>query len=144
MRLFLALTALAVASFAGPAAAIDLVISVADVPSQEGSVGCALFASETGFPDDSSRALKRERVAVIPDRPIECRWKGLEPGTYAVAVAHDENQNGETDKNWLGIPSEAWGVSNNVRPRLRAPRFEEAAFELPPQPIVRMTIRLAR
>jgi len=34
------------------------------------------------------------------------------------------------DKNWFGIPREPWGVSNSVRPRLRAPRFDEAMLEL--------------
>ena len=65
-------------------------------------------------------------------------------GTYAVAASHDANGNGRTDTNWVGIPTEAWGVSNNVRPRLRAPRFEEAAFELPETKSLRLQIRLAR
>ena len=28
------------------------------------------------------------------------------------------------------MPKEAWGVSNNVRPRLRAPRFDVAVLEV--------------
>ncbi len=48
------------------------------------------------------------------------------PGTYAVAVYHDANSNGKLDANFLGIPREGYGVSNDVRPRFRAPRFSEA------------------
>ncbi len=48
------------------------------------------------------------------------------PGTYAVAVHHDANVNGKMDTNLLGIPKEGYGVSNDPRPRFRAPRFDEA------------------
>ncbi len=48
------------------------------------------------------------------------------PGVYAVAVHHDANSNGKLDANFLGIPREGYGVSNDVRPRFRAPRFSEA------------------
>ena len=58
------------------------------------------------------------------------RFDQLEPGSYAITVYHDKNDNRRFDKNRLGIPREAWGVSNNVRPRLRAPRFDEAMLVL--------------
>lgn len=48
------------------------------------------------------------------------------PGTYAVAVHHDANTNGKMDTNFFGVPKEGYGVSNDPRPRFRAPRFEEA------------------
>ena len=48
------------------------------------------------------------------------------PGTYAVAVHHDANANGAMDSNFLGMPKEGYGVSNDVRSRFRPPRFSEA------------------
>jgi uncharacterized protein (DUF2141 family) len=50
-------------------------------------------------------------------------------GRYAVMVMHDENDNGKLDSNALGIPTEAYGFSNNVRV-MRKPTFDETAFEL--------------
>jgi uncharacterized protein (DUF2141 family) len=38
-------------------------------------------------------------------------------------VAHDLNGNHKTGTNWVGLPLEPWGVTNNVRPILRAPKF---------------------
>jgi uncharacterized protein (DUF2141 family) len=61
---------------------------------------------------------------------VTCRFTGLADGTYAIAASHDLNGNKAVDTNFMGIPTEAWGVSNNVRPTLRAPRFEEAAFRV--------------
>lgn len=48
------------------------------------------------------------------------------PGTYAVAAHHDANANGRMDTNFVGIPKEGYGVSNDPRPRFRPPRFSEA------------------
>lgn len=55
------------------------------------------------------------------------RFEGIAPGTYAVAAGHDLNGNRKIDANWVGIPQEPWGVSKEVRPALRPPKFEEAA-----------------
>ncbi len=52
------------------------------------------------------------------------------PGAYAVAVHHDANSNGKVDANFLGIPREGYGVSNDARPKFRAPRFGEARVAL--------------
>ena len=39
----------------------------------------------------------------------------IPPGTYAVKVHIDENENGKLDTNFLGIPKEQYGISNNGR-----------------------------
>jgi uncharacterized protein (DUF2141 family) len=57
-----------------------------------------------------------------------CQFNDIPPGVYAVAVFHDENANGKLDKNFLGIPREGYGASNNVRPKMSAPAFKDAAF----------------
>jgi uncharacterized protein (DUF2141 family) len=57
----------------------------------------------------------------------------IEPGLHAVSVQHDENNNGKLDTDFLGIPHEGVGVSNNPQPRRGPPRFAEAAFRLSPQ-----------
>ncbi|MGK0298871.1 MAG: outer membrane protein [Gammaproteobacteria bacterium] len=45
----------------------------------------------------------------------------------AVLVYHDANQNGILDKNFIGIPREAIGLSNNYRPK-GPPSFDRASF----------------
>lgn len=51
-------------------------------------------------------------------------------GTYAAAAYHDENGNTKLDRNWIGFPVEAFGVSNNPPMFLIPPSHEEAAFEV--------------
>ncbi|MDJ0951411.1 MAG: DUF2141 domain-containing protein [Alphaproteobacteria bacterium] len=140
--LALAVPGSAVASDAGPALTGDITAVISGAETDSGQIGCALFAAPDGFPLDASRATT---VWLDVQRGgAECRFEGLTSGWYAVAVSHDLNGNRKTDTNFLGIPEEAWGVSNNVRPTFRAPRFEEAAFQLAEGGAVRLEVRLAR
>ncbi len=107
----------------------DLIVDVSGAPSQSGQIGCALHSQAEGFPMDNSRATQSWHA--VSNNGATCTFTGLTAGTYAVAVSHDTNANKKTDTNLVGIPTEAWGVSNNVRPRLRAPRFDEAGFAVP-------------
>ncbi|KAA9339908.1 DUF2141 domain-containing protein [Hymenobacter busanensis] len=52
----------------------------------------------------------------------------LEPGEWAVAITQDVNNNDKLDKNMVGIPTEPYGFSNNFRPRLAAPDFDDCKF----------------
>ena len=124
--MFAALVLGSTASAESPASGVLVVVS--NVESARGFVQCALFSNAEGFPMAGTDALSTRLPAAAGT--IECRFENLQPGSYAVAVAHDANDNGKTDTNFVGIPKEAWGVSNGVRPRMRPPRFEEARFDL--------------
>ena len=50
------------------------------------------------------------------------------PGTYAVQVFHDTNDNMKIDRSLLGIPEEGMGFSNDARFRFGPPSFAEAAI----------------
>jgi uncharacterized protein (DUF2141 family) len=135
--------AAAVALCAAPAWAADLVVTVTNIKDDAGFVGCALFAAEAAqqFPLDPSRAVTR-RAPATPGR-MRCEFAGLAAGSYAVSAAHDRNGNGKTDRNLVGIPTEPWAVSNNVRPTLRAPRFAESAVTLAADEVKQIELLLA-
>jgi uncharacterized protein (DUF2141 family) len=124
----LTLVTFSLAVIAVQSSTAEIIIFVSDVPSDNGTVACAVFSTHKGFPLDTSEAIlhsKKARQGVA-----ECRFESLPSGTYAAAVFHDKNDNGRIDLNFFGIPTEAWGVSNNARPQRRAPRFDEASFQL--------------
>jgi uncharacterized protein (DUF2141 family) len=52
----------------------------------------------------------------------------LAPGEYAISVLHDENGNGKPDTNFLGIPKEGIGTSNNAKGRLGPPAYADCTF----------------
>ena len=113
---------------AKPVFCAELSIRVTGVVDTKGEIGCQLFSSSEGFPLDGSKA---KLVSTKPHQnKAQCRFENLSPGTYAVAVGHDLNGNQKVDTNFFGLPTEAWGVSKNIRHSLKAPSFEEASFKI--------------
>ncbi len=115
---------LGLAASVAPAAANEIVVNVTGVRSADGEIGCALHARPAGFLSGASDAPAQWRKA--DPKGVTCRFPGLAAGQYAIAVLHDLNGNRKTDTNLFGMPTEDWGVTNNVRPSMRAPTFEEA------------------
>ena len=109
---------------------ITLHVMVADFENADGAAGVAVWNGAQGFPEEIEHALATTYTE-ITDGMAAADFGPFPPGVYAVTVYHDKNDNQRFDKNWLGMPRESWGVSNNVRPRLRAPRFDEARLDLP-------------
>lgn len=120
------------------ASAAEVLVNLTGVRSHEGNIGCLLFNQEDGFPKAVEKAFDKQ-VHPAMNNAI-CQFTGLSAGAYAVAANHDANANQKLDTNLLGIPKEAWGVSNNIRKSLRAPTFEEAQFKL--QAGQRLTIEI--
>jgi uncharacterized protein (DUF2141 family) len=90
--------------------------------------------------------VKARAVRILPvnrEGNLACSFPELGPGTYAVSCFHDVNGNGSMDTNFLGIPSEPYGASNNARPKFRAPNWQETRFEWK-KGAVPMTIRLEK
>jgi uncharacterized protein (DUF2141 family) len=123
------------------ARAAELTIKV-EGDSTDGNIGCALFSNPKGFPMDAAGAIQK----FSPNTPTgsEFIFSNLKSGKYAVSVMNDQNGNKILDKNLLGIPKEEWGVSNNIRPTLRAPKFEEAVFEIDEKSDLTLKIRIQK
>ncbi len=118
-----------VADQAAPATeTVMLDLSISDSRSADGQFLVAVFGSAEGFMSDYARAVARAVVNAAEAGSVRF---DLPPGQYAVAVLHDRNSNNKLDTNWMGIPTEGYGASNNPKPRFRAPRFSEAQFTLP-------------
>jgi uncharacterized protein (DUF2141 family) len=92
-----------------------------------GKVVVGLFKKTDEFPDINKKATMRGSVK-IKNRKATYKFKNVKPGVWAIAVYHDENNNGKLDTNFLGIPKEGWGASRNPRPRMGAPDFDDAKF----------------
>ncbi len=108
--------------------ASDLIVKVPGPKPAQGQIGCALFENSPAFPMDNSSAKQIWLAAEVTG--VTCKFNDLAPGIYAVSVGYDINGNKKVDTNFLGVPKEGWGVSNNVVPKLRAPTFSEAQFEV--------------
>jgi uncharacterized protein (DUF2141 family) len=68
------------------------------------------------------------KIPPIKNNQVIVEIDSLEFREYAVRVFHDENKNEELDTNFLGIPTEDYGYSNNVSAWFGPPSWERAKF----------------
>jgi len=111
-------------------------------PPESGEIACALFGSGDAFPEESADA--RGLFVAVSGTVATCTFDEVAPGQYAVAAFLDTNGNRTNDRNFVGMPTEPWGVSNNVRPLMSAPSFEEAAFTVGEGERVTIEIQLVK
>jgi len=106
----------------------NLAVSITDFRSPDGEIQIGLYNNKESFP----LVDKQYRFIILEVNEFKGSYiiKNLPEGEYAVAVLHDENSDKICNKNLLGIPKEGYGFSNNFRPRLSAPKFEDCKFEL--------------
>ncbi len=98
----------------------SLTVHIDCLESDAGSIQIAVFDSPTTH-------LKTATVAgqlSAAQRPPTWTTSALPPGDYSFAVYHDENGNGQLDKNRVGWPKEPFGFSNNRRIRLGPPSWK--------------------
>jgi uncharacterized protein (DUF2141 family) len=115
-----------------------VIVRIEGFRSDAGHAFVALHASSDGFPGAESAA----RVARTPiaEGETAVTFDAVAPGTYAVAVVHDENGNGKLDTNLLGIPREGVGASNGAQGRFGAARFDDAEFTLSGDVVIPLAI----
>ena len=104
-----------------------IVVQLNGIKEQSGQVLLSLFKSDEGFPTHPEKAFRWSKVKVTSSSLI-ISLDGLPLGTYAIAVVHDENSNNVMDRNWLGLPDEPYGISNNITGTIVPPKFDEAKF----------------
>ena len=104
-------------------------VNILNIRNSTGTVACALFDSPEGFPNEFLRFATNIMIIKIRKSQARCDFEDIPPGTYAMAVVHDENMNGKLDANWIGIPVEGYGFSNDAKALLGAPSFSDASFQ---------------
>lgn len=106
-----------------------LTIFITGARSAKGKMIVWLFKDAPGYPSDTSKIFRQQSVDVDPStKTAQVTFKDLPPGTFAVTVLHDENNNGKMDKKLFGMPKESYGASNNPGKKMRAANFDEAKF----------------
>jgi uncharacterized protein (DUF2141 family) len=120
VKLLLPLSLLLIAD--APAAPIE--VQVTGVRSAQGAVWVSVCPEKQFLGDCPMSASVPARIGAVT-----VVLSNVPPGRYAVQAFHDANGNGKVDRNWLGVPREGIGFSNDAMPRLTYPRFAVAGFD---------------
>ena len=107
----------------------NLRLQLQNIQPQKGSIKVAIFNSKETFLDDNAAYLSKS-LEVDRKNTVDISFSNLPYGIYTAAIFHDVNNNGDLDKNLLGVPTEPYGFSNNARSKWGPPKYDTAKFQL--------------
>jgi len=114
-------------SAASPASG-EVVIDITEMRSAKGVVRACMTTNAEVFP--RCRKDPASYRTVIPAKGTkQLVFKNVKPGRYAIALLHDENDNGKADRALGMMPKEGFGFSRDAKVRMGPPSFDAAAFE---------------
>jgi uncharacterized protein (DUF2141 family) len=106
----------------------------------KGDLFVALHNSGDTYLVKDSEPFRSTVAAVQTEGSQQVSICDVEAGEYAVAIFQDENRNGKLDSNFIGIPKEPYGFSNNIK-KMRPPSFEEASFQYEANELVEINLK---
>lgn len=124
--------------FSRPEKTTNINVSIPNIKSTKGVIEIGIFDTSEKFPKVGMTC--RTARFKINSQTETFTIENIREGEYAVAIYHDENSDGVCNCNFLGIPLEGYGFSNNVKPVFRAPAFEDCKISVPENSNI--TIRL--
>jgi uncharacterized protein (DUF2141 family) len=104
----------------------ELTVTISDIRNAKGSIMVSVVSTDAAWNNQEKPVAARKIAAA--DQEVVLKFD-LPAGDYAVQVMHDENENGKLDTNFMGMPIEGYGFSNNPQVMRRA-HFDEAKFAL--------------
>lgn len=105
-----------------------LTVEISNINKIQGAVKVAVFNTDKNFLAKDS-AIRNYSIAV-KSASKEIVISDLPKGDYAIAIYHDVNSDDVCNLNFIGIPKEPYGFSNNFRPRFAAPKFSDCKISL--------------
>ena len=120
----------AAASFAAEPAqpqGSTLSVTVTGLHSTRGRLVACLWRDKAGFPSCARSGTARRVTVPVSGATMQLSFPGLARGRYAVTIEHDENADGKLGRNFIGMPTEGVGASNNPG---GMPGFDKSLFEV--------------
>lgn len=104
----------------------DLAVTITNLASNKGTILLGVYNSKSTFLKKTFKG----SILKIENNKATAIIKNLPEGEYAVSYVHDENNNKKMDTNFIGIPSEDYGCSNNAKGFMGPPKYDDAKFML--------------
>lgn len=124
---FILSSMLAILSWANvPQEGHSIEVKISNLKSNDGKLLIGLYNSEDAFLSTTFMS----ELGVISNKESSVVFKNVPSGSYAVSYVHDANDNDKMDTNFVGIPKEDYGCSNNATGFMGPPKWIDAKFEL--------------
>ncbi len=110
-----------------PALLANLVVTLSPINNNHGPILYSVYDNPQSWEKQDHSLLDGSVPSV--EGAVTIRL-ALAPGTYAFTAFHDENSNGKLDTNFLGFPTEYFGISNITRKLWSQPEWSEVKFDV--------------
>ncbi|HEX4171373.1 MAG TPA: DUF2141 domain-containing protein [Acetobacteraceae bacterium] len=107
---------------------VRLRVAVSGMHSTQGHIIITIYPDDAVHFLDGAYRVARARVPVALPETQVCIVVPA-PGGYAVALFHDENDDGHFDTTLLGLPAKGFGFSRNPTLFLGPPRLDQVKFD---------------
>jgi uncharacterized protein (DUF2141 family) len=105
-------------------------IELSGLAEAQGNIFVSVYDSADDWLGDNTLMTNKVAIADSLDGDIVRYALELPPGDYALSIFYDANGNDDLDTNFIGIPKEPLGLSNNARPKFGPPKYKDAVFTL--------------
>lgn len=105
----------------------QLTVVIDGIKEPNGEIILAIFDNESDFLE---KEYTSKTIKVNKNGKATAIFDNLPKGSYSLSVIHDKNQNGKLDKNFIGLPTEGFGFSNNKMGKFGPPSFKDCEIEL--------------
>ena len=116
-------------------------VRISNFENNKGTCIVCIYDDARAFSEKGGKPVACQTVAVA-DKNAAAVFENIRQGTYAIMVIHDANNNRKFDTNFMGIPKEGYGASQNKLPFAAAPKFEENKFTVTDNTTTHCAIRL--
>lgn len=103
-----------------------LTVNISGLNSNDGNLLIGIYNKKESF---LKKPIK-STIIKIENKKALVLFRNLPKGIYAVSFVHDENDNKKMDTNFIGIPKEDYGCSNNATGFMGPPKYKDAKFVL--------------
>lgn len=121
------LFAIMLISFSGIAQQAKITVKVKGIKDVKGKMSIALFSDEDEYKSKDIYTLAES--VPINSKDFSFTFSEVQNGVYAVKVYHDVDSDEVLDTNWIGMPKEPFGFSNDAKGKMGPPSFEAASFK---------------
>ena len=105
---------------------VPLTVNVTNLKSKTATVVIGLYAPANKFLDENDQ-LKEYRIKPKNGK-FSAKITNQNYGEFGMAIYQDVDGDGKITKNLIGIPKEPYAFSNNYKPTIKAPSFNDCKF----------------
>jgi uncharacterized protein (DUF2141 family) len=118
-----------------------VVADISNLKNNKGVCRACLFNNPASFKGETGDPFQCVAV-VIKNLSAQAVFNNVPAGTFAMFVFHDANSNNKMDINFLGIPKEGYGASNNKLPFASAPAYNDNKFVVADKSLIKLKVKM--